>query len=130
MTIKDKILLGMLVFVPASIIAEWLHLHPLVIFVASGLAIIPLAAWIANSTEAIAAVIGPSLGGLLNATFGNATEMIISIVALHDGLIEVVKASITGSVIANLLLALGLATFLGGLQFREQTFQPTVSTLR
>ncbi len=126
---KDLILLLMLVFVPISLIAQWLHLNPVVIFIASGLAIIPLAARIANSTEAIATVIGPAFGGLLNATFGNATEMIVSIVALHAGLIDVVKASLTGSIIANLLLALGLATLLGGLSFTEQTFNPTVARL-
>ncbi|BCL33722.1 calcium/proton exchanger [Nostoc sp. MS1] len=129
MTTKDKILLYMLVFVPISFIAEWLHLHPVIVFVISGLAIIPLAAWIANSTEEIATVVGPSLGGLLNATFGNATEMIISIVALRAGLVEVVKASITGTIVANLLLALGAAIFLGGLRFKEQSFQPKVARI-
>ncbi|QFS50477.1 calcium/proton exchanger [Nostoc sphaeroides] len=129
MTTKDKILLGMLVFVPISFITEWLHLHPVIVFVTSGLAIIPLAAWIANSTEQIATVVGPSLGGLLNATFGNATEMIISIVALRAGLVEVVKASITGTIVANLLLALGAAIFLGGLRFKEQSFQPKVARI-
>ncbi|MBE9035160.1 calcium/proton exchanger [aff. Roholtiella sp. LEGE 12411] len=129
MTTKDKILLRMLVFVPISFITEWLHLHPVIVFVTSGLAIIPLAAWIANSTEEIATVVGPSLGGLLNATFGNATEMIISIVALNAGLVEVVKASITGTIVANLLLALGAAIFLGGLRFKEQSFQPKVARI-
>jgi Ca2+:H+ antiporter len=129
MTTKDKILLRMLVFVPISFITEWLHLHPVIVFVTSGLAIIPLAAWIANSTEEIATVVGPSLGGLLNATFGNATEMIISIVALHAGLLEVVKASITGTIVANLLLALGAAIFLGGLRFKEQSFEPKVARI-
>jgi Ca2+:H+ antiporter len=129
MTTKDKILLGMLVFVPICFITEWLHLHPVIVFLASGLAIIPLAARIANSTEEIASVVGSSLGGLLNATFGNATEMIISIVALQAGLVEVVKASITGTIIANLLLALGAAITLGGLRYKEQNFQPTVARI-
>jgi Ca2+:H+ antiporter len=129
MTRKDKILFRMLVLVPISFAVEWLHLHPVIVFITSGLAIIPLAAWIANSTEEIAAVVGSSLGGLLNATFGNATEMIIAIVALHAGLVEVVKASITGTIIANLLLALGAAIFLGGLRFKEQNFQPTVARI-
>jgi Ca2+:H+ antiporter len=129
MTTKDKILLYMLVFVPISFITEWLHLHPVIVFIISGLAIIPLAAWIANSTEEISTVVGPSLGGLLNATFGNATEMIISIVALNAGLVEVVKASITGTIVANLLLALGAAIFLGGLRFKEQSFQPKVARI-
>ncbi|KGF72058.1 cation transporter [Neosynechococcus sphagnicola sy1] len=129
MSIKTKILLGMLVFVPIAMGAQWLHLNPLIVFLVSGLAIIPLAAWIANSTEEIATVIGPAFGGLLNATFGNATEMIIAIVALRSGLVEVVKASITGSIIANLLLAIGLSTLLGGIRFSEQKFQPTVARL-
>jgi Ca2+:H+ antiporter len=126
---KDLVLTGMLIFVPLAFISEWLHLPPVMTFAVAGLAIIPLAGLIANSTEAIAAVIGPSLGGLLNATFGNATEMIISIVALHAGLVEVVKASITGTIVANLLLALGAAITLGGLRFKEQFFQPTVARI-
>jgi len=129
MTKKNVILLSMLVFVPISAIAQWLHLSSLVIFITSGLAIVPLAALIANATEEIATVIGPTFGGLLNATFGNATEMIVSIVALRAGLVDVVKASLTGSIIANLLLALGLAIFLGGLRFSEQSFPPTVARL-
>lgn len=129
MKTKDKVLLRMLVFVPIAFATEWLHLHPVIVFLTSGLAIVPLAAWIANSTEEIASVVGPSLGGLLNATFGNATEMIISIVALQAGLVEVVKASITGTIVANLLLALGAAITLGGLQFKEQEFQPTVARI-
>ena len=126
---KDTVLLSMLVFVPISLVADWLHLHPLLSFIAAGLAIIPLAARIAHTTEAIATVVGPTFGGLLNATFGNATEMIVSIVALRAGLVEVVKASLAGSIIANLLLALGLASFLGGIRFSEQDFHPTVARL-
>lgn len=71
----------------------------------------------------------PTLGGLLNSTFGNATELIVSIVALRAGLIDVVKASITGTIIANLLLALGLAMLLGGLRYKEQSFQPAVARI-
>jgi Ca2+:H+ antiporter len=126
---KNTILLLMLVFVPIAIAVQELHLNPLVIFITSGLAIIPLAALIANSTEAIASVIGPALGGLLNATFGNATEMVIAVVALRSGLVDVVKASLTGAIIANLLLALGLAILFGGLRFNEQTFQPAVARI-
>ncbi len=129
MTNRNVILLLMLVFIPISVIAQILYLNPLVIFITSGLAIVPLAALIAHSTEAIANVTGPTFGGLLNATFGNATEMIVSIVALHAGLVDVVKASLSGAIIANLLLALGLAIFFGGLRFREQCFQPTVARL-
>jgi Ca2+:H+ antiporter len=85
MTKKGMVLLWMLAFIPLAIVAEWLQFNPVLVFIASGLAIIPLAAWIANSTEGIAEVVGPSLGGLLNATFGNATELIVSIVALRAG---------------------------------------------
>jgi Ca2+:H+ antiporter len=126
---KNPILLGMLVFVPLAFIAERFDLHPLLVFLASGLAIVPLAAMLAHSTEEIAAVVGPTLGGLLNATFGNATEMIIAIVALQAGLVDMVKASITGTLIANLLLALGVAIVLGGLRFKEQSFQPAVARI-
>jgi Ca2+:H+ antiporter len=129
MSKKGTILLFMLAFIPISIVAEFLHLNPVLVFVVSGLAIVPLAAWMANSTEGIAEVVGPSLGGLLNATFGNATELIVSIVALRAGLIEVVKASITGTIIANLLLALGLAMVLGGRRYSEQSFQPAVARI-
>lgn len=128
-TAKEVVLLGMLAFIPIAIIAERLNFSPTLVFVASGLAIIPLAARMADSTEGIAEFIGPTLGGLLNSTFGNATELIVSIVALRAGLVEVVKASITGTIIANLLLALGLATLLGGMRFKEQNFQPTVARI-
>ena len=104
-------------------------LSPVLVFVLSALAIVPLAAFIAEATEVIAAIIGPTLGGLLNATFGNLTEMVVSVVALRAGLVEVVKASILGAIIANLLLGLGLAMFLGGLRFQKQNFQPEVARL-
>jgi Ca2+:H+ antiporter len=129
MSTKDKVLLGFLVFVPLCLLAEAAKLNPLVIFVISGLAIIPLAARIAESTEEIATVVGPSLGGFLNATFGNATEMVVSILALRSGLVDVVKASITGGIISNLLLALGMASFFGGLRFSEQSYQPAVARI-
>lgn len=87
----------------------------------------PLAAWMGTATEEIAVVSGPTLGGLLNATFGNATELIIALIALKAGLIGVVKASLTGSIIGNLLLVMGLSMLLGGLLFKEQDFQPVVA---
>jgi Ca2+:H+ antiporter len=123
MSLKTKIFLGLLVFVPVAFWVETLPVSPLVVFAISGLAIVPLAAWIANSTEEIAVVTGPTVGGLLNATFGNATELIIAIVALRAGLVEIVQASISGSIIANLLLALGLGALLGGLRVPELAFQ-------
>ena len=117
----------LLVFVPISIAANAMELGSSVIFITSSIAIIPLAGWMGTATEEIAVVLGPNLGGLLNATFGNATELIIGIIALNAGLVRVVKASITGSIIGNLLLVMGLSMFLGGLRFKEQKFQSVVA---
>ncbi len=126
MPFKQIIALGLLVFLPISWAAEWFHWDELVICVTAGLAIVPLAIWLSTATEEIALVTGPGVGGLLNAVFGNATELIIAIVALRAGLVDVVKASITGTVVANLLLVLGLAMFLGGIKHKEQNFQAIV----
>ncbi len=127
MKIKKIISLGLLVFVPISVAADFLEWGTLPIFVISGLAIIPLAVWLSTATEEIAVVTGPSIGGLLNAVFGNATELIISLVALKAGLIDIVKASITGTIISNLLLVMGLSMLLGGLRYKEQEFQSVVA---
>jgi len=129
MLLKTKIFLGLLVFVPVAFWVETLPVSPLLVFAASGLAIVPLAGWIANSTEEIAVVTGPTIGGLLNATFGNATELIIALVALQAGLVEIVEASISGSIIANLLLALGLGALLGGLRVPELVFQSSTARM-
>jgi Ca2+:H+ antiporter len=80
-----------------------------------------------TATEEITVVVGPGIGGFLNATFGNATELIIALVALNAGLIDVVKASITGSIISNLLLVMGLSMLLGGIRYKEQTFESVVA---
>jgi Ca2+:H+ antiporter len=129
MSIKNIIFIGLLVFVPISIAGHFLEWGALTIFLTACLGIIPLAAWMGTATEEIAVVVGPSLGGLLNATFGNATELIIALVALNAGLINVVKASITGSIISNLLLVMGFSMLLGGLRYKEQEFQPIVARL-
>ena len=129
MLAKNPILLGLLLFIPISIIAEFAHWSPLVIFITAGLGIVPLAAWMGMATEEIAVVVGPTLGGLLNATFGNATELIIAIIALRAGLVDVVKASLTGSIIGNLLLVLGFAMLLGGIRYKEQEFQPDAARM-
>jgi Ca2+:H+ antiporter len=129
MIAKNPILLGLLLFIPISIAAESLHWGPLVVFTTAALGIVPLAGWMGAATEEIAVVLGPSLGGLLNATFGNATELIIAIVALQAGLTDVVKASLTGSIIGNLLLVLGFAMLLGGVRYKEQEFQPVAARL-
>ncbi len=122
-----NILSVLLLFIPVSIAGHFLDWSEPIIFITSALAIIPLAAWMGTATEEIAVVLGPALGGLLNATFGNATELIIALVALNAGLIDVVKASITGSIIGNLLLVMGFSMLLGGLKYKEQTFQPIVA---
>ncbi|MEM7772039.1 MAG: calcium/proton exchanger [Cyanobacteria bacterium P01_E01_bin.6] len=124
---KNVIFGILLIFIPISILAQVLHWGELAVFITAGLAILPLAAWMGTATEEIAVVSGPTLGGLLNATFGNATELIIALIALRAGLIGVVKASITGSIIGNLLLVMGLSMLLGGLLFKEQSFQPVVA---
>jgi Ca2+:H+ antiporter len=129
MSIKNIIFYGFLGFIPVSIAAQFLGWGDLIVFVTAALAIIPLAGWMGTATEEIAVVLGPSLGGLMNATFGNATELIIAVFALRAGLVNVVKSSITGSIIGNLLLVMGLAMLLGGLKFKEQTFQPTIARL-
>jgi Ca2+:H+ antiporter len=124
---KNTILFTLLLFVPISIAAHFLEWGSAVVFITSCLAIIPLAAWMGTATEEIAVVAGPSLGGLLNATFGNATELIIALIALNAGLVDVVKATITGSIIGNLLLVMGFSMLLGGLRYKEQEFQPIVA---
>jgi Ca2+:H+ antiporter len=96
----------------------------LLVFIASSLAILPLAAWMGRATEQLAERLGEGVGGLLNATFGNAAELIIALAALHAGLHDVVKASIAGSIIGNILLVLGAAMLAGGLRRHEQHFNP------
>jgi Ca2+:H+ antiporter len=127
MSIRNLIFFGLLVFVPISIAAHFLHWGSLIVFLTAAAAILPLAGWMGTATEEIAVVLGPSLGGLLNATFGNATELIIALVALNAGLVDVVKASLTGSIIGNLLLVMGLSMLLGGLRYKEQEFQPIIA---
>ncbi|NEQ30218.1 MAG: calcium/proton exchanger [Leptolyngbya sp. SIO4C5] len=127
MSIKNIIFIGLLVFVPISIAAHLLEWGELAVFITAAMAIVPLAGWMGAATEEIAVVAGPSLGGLMNATFGNATELIIALIALNEGLVNVVKASITGSIIGNLLLVMGLSMLLGGINRKEQEFQPVVA---
>ncbi len=127
MSIKKILSIVLLVFIPISIAAEHLHWGTMTVFVTSALAIVPIAIWLSTATEEVAIVTGPAIGGLLNAVFGNATELIISLVALKAGLIDIVKASITGTIISNLLLAMGLSMFLGGLRYKEQHFKPIVA---
>lgn len=127
MSIKKIISLGLLVFIPISIAAEHFEWGTLTVFITSALAIVPLAVWLSTATEEVAIVTGSSIGALLNAVFGNATELIIALVALKAGLVDIVKASITGTIISNLLLVMGLSMLLGGLRYKEQDFKPVVA---
>ena len=119
----------LLVFMPVALGIEFvpaLH-NSTALFICSGLAIIPLAGWMGRATEELGHHMGQGIGGLLNATFGNAAELIIGLMALQKGLIGVVKASIIGSIIGNLLLVLGASIFAGGMKFREQNFNATAA---
>lgn len=117
-----KFLRYLLIFVPIAVLAEFVLDNPLLIFISSCIALIPLAGLLGEATEELAIHTGPKLGGLLNATLGNAAELIITIVALREGKIELVKASITGSILGNLLLIMGLSLVLGGLRHGTQRF--------
>lgn len=127
MSIKKLLSIVLLIFIPISIAAERLEWGALVVFVVAALAIVPLAIWLSTATEEVAVITGPSIGALLNAVFGNATELIIALVALRAGLVDIVKASITGTIVSNLLLVMGLSMLLGGLRYKEQEFQPVVA---
>src|SRR2546426_1167834 len=111
----------LLVFIPVSLLAELTH-QPLLTFITSALAIVPLAGLIGRATDQLAIRVGPQLGGLLNATFGNLTELIVAVLLIAAGNFEVVKASLIGSIVGNLLLVLGLSLFVGGLRCGEQAF--------
>jgi Ca2+:H+ antiporter len=108
------------VFVPIGIAAKLAHLKPEIVFSMNAIAIIPLAGLLAHATEVVAARVGDALGALLNVSFGNAVELILFIILLASGQIEVVQASLLGSILANLLLILGMAFLLGGLKYQEQ----------
>lgn len=117
----------LVIFVPIALALRFVPglSNPTALFICSALAIIPVAGWIGHATEALAFRVGEGLGGLLNATFGNAAELIIAGIALYKGHISVVKASITGSIIGNILLVLGLSILLGGAKHKEQRFNKT-----
>src|SRR3989338_9966417 len=117
----------MLLGFPLAVLGSWLEWDPTLNFFLACLGLIPLAGLIGEATEALAVVTGPKIGGLLNATLGNAAELIITIVAIREGLLELVKASITGSILGNLLLVLGASLLLGGLKNGRQSFNRVVA---
>ncbi len=115
------------VFIPTAVALELAHASPVLIFTAAALGVIPTAALMGTATEELAERTGPGIGGFLNVTFGNAPELIIALFALKEGLHEVVKASIVGSVIGNILLVLGAAMLVGGWTRDKQTFNRTAA---
>jgi Ca2+:H+ antiporter len=117
-------------FIPIAVALEIAHVSAAVIFVSSALGVIPTAALMGRATEELAARSGPGIGGLLNVTFGNAPELIIALFALGAGLHEVVKASLIGSILGNILLVLGAAMFVGGLGRERQFFDRTAASVQ
>ncbi|KAK4993648.1 hypothetical protein LTR50_000259 [Elasticomyces elasticus] len=119
----------LLIFVPAGIACEAAGLNPSIIFAVNAIAIIPLAGLLSYATESVASKMGDTIGALMNVTFGNAVELIIFIIALVKNEIRIVQASLIGSILANLLLILGMAFLFGGLRFREQIYNNTVTQM-
>ena len=124
-----KFLTFLLLFVPAAVVADMLDASPVIVFAFAALAIVPLSGFLGRATEEIAAYTGPTLGGLLNATLGNLAELIIAVLALRAGLVDLVKASITGSILGNLLLVLGAAQLAGGVRHKSQRFSAALAGL-
>jgi len=118
----------LLLFIPLTVGLEHLaHVSAPVLFFLAALSIVPIAAQIVSATEQLSVRTGDAIGGLLNATFGNAPELIIAFVALKAGLLDMVRASLVGAILANLLLALGIAFLLGGFRYHEQRFNATAA---
>ncbi|WIM38953.1 calcium/proton exchanger [Paenibacillus sp. PK4536] len=117
------------IFFVFSAIAHYAHLNPILQFVVSAIAVILVAGFLGRATESVAHYAGQRLGGFLNATFGNAAELIIAIMLLREGLYDMVKASLTGSIIGNLLLVLGLSIFAGGVKHKVQNFNVALANM-
>lgn len=119
---KSSIIYFLLVFVPISVILDLVHADHIILFIIAVIALIPLAKLIGDSTEHLSTHYGSTLGSLLNVTFGNAAEIIIAVVAINAGLIDLVKASITGAILGNIMLIFGLSMIAGGIRKKEQLF--------
>ena len=119
---KSSLIYLLLIFTPIAIALEFINTDHIVMFVVASVALIPLAKLIGDSTEHLSVHYGATLGSLLNVTFGNAAEIIIAIVAINAGLIDLVKASITGAILGNILLIFGLSILAGGIRYKEQYF--------
>ncbi len=115
------------IFMPVTLALEHAGVPAPYVFFSAAIAIVPIASLIVRATEQIATRTGDAIGGLLNATFGNAPELIIAFVALKAGLLDMVRASLIGAILANILLALGVAYFLGGLRYRDQDYNPAAA---
>lgn len=120
--VNKAFLILLIIGLPLSVIGSLFHWPTVLMFIIYCLTIITLAGYMGRATESLAIVLGPGIGGLLNATFGNAVELIISIFSLKAGLIGIVLASLTGSILGNLLLVAGLSFFVGGIKFKRQPF--------
>jgi Ca2+:H+ antiporter len=119
----------LLVFLPVAVILRLFGASPMLVFLASALAVMPLAELMGDATEALSVYLGATVGSLLNATLNNAPELIIALFALKKGLVDVVKASLTGSILGNLLFGMGVAMYLGGLRFAEQKFDARLASM-
>lgn len=119
---KSSTIYFLLIFAPIAAALEFAHADHIVLFVVAAIALIPLAKLIGDSTEHLATHYGATTGSLLNVTFGNAAEIIIAVVAISAGLLDLVKASITGAIIGNILLIFGLSVVVGGFKYKEQRF--------
>jgi Ca2+:H+ antiporter len=117
----------LLAFFPIALGLNWYGANPILVFAASALSIMPLAELMGSATESLSKTLGETIGGLLNASLNNAPEIIIAAFALRQGLVPIVKASLTGSIVGNLLFGLGLAMFAGGVKYRRQSFDPQVA---
>jgi Ca2+:H+ antiporter len=125
--LRTKPVYGLSAFIPIALVLDLADASPSLVFGASALGIVPTAALMSEATEQLAARAGPGIGGLVNVTFGNAPELIIAVFALADGLQEVVKASLVGSILGNSLLVLGAAMLVGGRKRTRQTFDRTAA---
>ena len=118
---KSSIFFFLLIFVPVAVILDSLHANHIILFIIAVIALLPLAKLIGDSTEHLSTHYGSTLGSLLNVTFGNAAEIIIAVVAINAGLLDLVKASITGAILGNIMLIFGLSMIAGGIR-KEQLF--------
>jgi len=127
MNLRKIVSFSFLLFIPLSIVASRLNWGEQAIFITAALSIIPLSIWLSTAVERVAVVTGPTLGGLVNAIFGNTTTLVIALIALKKGLVDIVQASITGSILSDLLLFMGIGMLTGGIRYKEQEFKPILA---